>query len=107
MATPPQGPDQPCRYQIGGGVALRLRTQAWLYGFLVTYDVWGGGGVVLGLILGLVGVVPLGIIGAALHGFWEAFGELIFGTILTIGAQLFAVYLTRKTEQWESAELAD
>jgi hypothetical protein len=27
MATPPQGPDQPCRYQIGGGVALRFRTQ--------------------------------------------------------------------------------
>lgn len=49
----------------------------WMYGFLVTYQFWGGTGTFIGLLLGVVGVVPLGIIAAALHGTWYYVGELI------------------------------
>jgi hypothetical protein len=32
----------------------------WVLGFLVTLQFWGAGGVIIGLILGVVGIVPLG-----------------------------------------------
>ena len=71
----------------------------WMYGFLVTYDLWGGTGVFIGLVLGIVGVVPLGIIAAALHGMWYYAAELIYGLVLTYGARTFAIYLMRKLER--------
>jgi hypothetical protein len=42
----------------------------WMYGFLVTYDLWGGTGIFVGLLLGGIGVVPLAIIAAALKQMW-------------------------------------
>lgn len=71
----------------------------WMYGFLVTYDLWGGTGIFVGLILGVVGVVPLGILAAALHGIWYYAAELIYGLFLTFGARTFALYLMRKIER--------
>ena len=67
----------------------------WMYGFLVTYQLWGGTGIFIGLFLGLVGVVPLGIIAATLHGIWYYVGELIFGLALTYGARAFALFLAK------------
>lgn len=70
-----------------------------MYGFLVTYDLWGGTGIFIGLILGVVGVVPLGILAAALHGIWYYVGELAYGLFLTFGARTLALYLMRKVER--------
>jgi hypothetical protein len=36
--------------------------EMWMYGFIVTYTLWGGTGIFLGLCFGGVGVVPLGLI---------------------------------------------
>jgi hypothetical protein len=41
-----------------------------VYGFVATYEIWGGVGVFIGLILGIVGIVPLGIIAALSHAEW-------------------------------------
>ncbi len=75
----------------------------WMYGFLVTFDLWGAGGVFAGLLLGVVGIVPLGIIAAALHALWSTVGELAFGIAITYGARMFAVFLAatldRATEE--------
>lgn len=70
----------------------------WMYGFLVTYELWGGIGIFIGLFLGVVGVVPLGIIAAALHGIWYYVGELVFGLVLTYGARAFALFLMKTLE---------
>lgn len=70
----------------------------WMYGFLVTYQFWGGTGIFIGLLLGVVGVVPLGIIAAALHGIWYYVGELIFGVAITYGARVFALFLMKTLE---------
>jgi hypothetical protein len=71
----------------------------WMYGFLVTYDLWGGGGVFIGLVLGGVGIVPLGIIAAALKGLWFIVGDLVYGIALTYGARIFALYLASKADR--------
>ena len=70
----------------------------WMYGFLVTYQFWGGTGIFIGLLLGVVGVVPLGIIAAALHGIWYYVGELIFGLAITYTARVFALFLVKTLE---------
>jgi hypothetical protein len=49
----------------------------WMYGFLVTYDLWGGTGIFVGLLLGGIGGVPLAIIAAALKQMWTVVGELV------------------------------
>lgn len=71
----------------------------WMYGFLVTYDLWGGRGVFIGLVLGVVGIVPLGIIAAALKGLWFIAGDLVYGIALTYGARAFALYLAVKIDR--------
>ena len=71
----------------------------WMYGFLVTYDLWGGTGVFIGLVLFAVGVVPLGIIAAALNGLWFVAGDLVYGIALTYGARAFALYLAARADR--------
>jgi hypothetical protein len=65
----------------------------WMEGFLVTYNLWGPGGVFIGLFLFVVGVVPLGIIAAGFHGMWLYVGDLVGGVALTYGARVFAMFL--------------
>jgi hypothetical protein len=65
----------------------------WMYGFLVTFDLWGSIGVLFGLFLGVVGIVPLGMIAAALHALWPIVAELAFGMAITYGARMFAFFL--------------
>ena len=70
----------------------------WMYGFAVTYQIWGGVGIFIGLILGIVGVVPLGIIAASWHSEWAIVAELIYGLVLTYGARAIALWLWTKIE---------
>jgi hypothetical protein len=70
----------------------------WMYGFTVTYQIWGGVGVFIGLILGIVGIVPLGIIAASLHSEWVIVAELVYGLALTYGARSIALWLLAKIE---------
>src|SRR5260221_1752614 len=73
----------------------------WMYGFVVTYEIWGGGGVLIGLMLGIVGIVPLGIIAASWHSEWVIVAELVYGLILTYGARALALWLAMKIEPHE------
>jgi hypothetical protein len=70
----------------------------WVYGFMVTYAIWGGVGVFFGLILGIVGIVPLGIIAALWHSDWATAAVLIYGVGLTYGARLIALWLWAKVQ---------
>jgi hypothetical protein len=73
----------------------------WVYGFMVTYEFWGGEGVFIGLILGIVGIVPLGIIAAAWHSEWMIVAELMYGLVLTYGARAIALWLGAKIDRYE------
>jgi hypothetical protein len=71
----------------------------WLLGLMVTYHLWGIAGVLIGLVISGVGVVPLGIVAAALHGLWQPVGELVQGVVITFLAYFYAVRLARKIDE--------
>lgn len=77
----------------------------WMFGFLYTYILWGVLGIVVGIFLAGIGVVPIGMLALAIHGEWELAGQLLFGLVLTFGTRAFAMYLSEKADR-EAAERA-
>jgi hypothetical protein len=71
----------------------------WMYGFLITYALWGAGGLLVGLILGIVGVVPLGMIASAVNGVWFVVFDLAFGVAITYGARVFSLFLANSLDR--------
>jgi len=65
----------------------------WMFSFLVTFSLWGVGGVFVGLCLAGIGIFPLAIIAAALHALWSTVGNLAFGIVITCGTRIFSFYL--------------
>jgi hypothetical protein len=58
----------------------------WVLGFLVTYQHWGASGLIIGLLLGGVGVVPIGILASAFNAAWPQVGDLVLGVVLTFAS---------------------
>ena len=76
----------------------------WMTGLLVTLENWGSTGVLIGLFLGGVGVVPIGMLASLLHREWLELGMLIGLTVLTFGSRFFALWLEgtiRSKDQYE------
>ena len=71
----------------------------WVYGFLVTYSLWGAFGVIVGLFIAGVGVVPVGMLAAAFHGSWEVVLELAVLVVLTFGSRAYAMYVAKKADE--------
>jgi hypothetical protein len=71
----------------------------WMLGLLVTYNLWGVGAVFLGLFIAGVGVVPIGVIAAAVNGMWSTVGDLVLGIVLTYGARAFSLFLANKLDR--------
>jgi hypothetical protein len=63
-------------------------------GLLLTYVIWGGFAVFIGLFLAGVGVVPVAMLATLLKGLWGPFGILIGLTILTFGTRIFGLSLS-------------
>ena len=79
----------------------------WVCGFLVTYSFWGATGVVIGLVIAGVGVVPIGIIAALFHGIWSTAGFLLVLLILTFGSRALALALAARVDgNAENAQLS-
>lgn len=70
----------------------------WVYGFLVTYSFWGIIGVLLGVFVFGVGVVPFGVIASAINGQWWIVGGLLYGVFITFGSRLLALYIADKAD---------
>jgi hypothetical protein len=60
---------------------------AWIFGLAVTLALWGWLAVVIGIILGGIGVVPIGLLAAIFHGEWGIFWTLLFTVVLTYGSR--------------------
>jgi len=65
----------------------------WFAGLLLTYDIWGFFGVIVGLFLGGVGVVPVGMLATLLTGEFGALLFLIALVVLTFGLRVLSLYL--------------
>jgi hypothetical protein len=76
----------------------------WILGFLVTLDYWGGFGVFVGIVMLGVGVVPMGILAAALHADWPNVGQIGLCLVITFGARMSAVVLTTKIDRDEATQ---
>jgi hypothetical protein len=77
----------------------------WMYSLIVAYALWGTAGIVIGLLLMGVGVVPVAIVAALLHGEWFAIGNLAFGLVLTFGTRALALFLASKADHERSLAL--
>ena len=79
------------------GAAYLFGLTTWILGFLATLRYWGWLGVFIGLFLGIIGIVPLGIVASAFHSDWSAAAILIIGLLVTYGARAVALALAAKS----------
>ena len=64
----------------------------WMKGLLLTLSIWGLVALIMGLILGGIGVVPIAMLATLIEGMWIPLIELVLFTIVTYGCWL-GVYL--------------
>lgn len=65
----------------------------WIEGLLVTLSTWGTFAVIVGVLMGGIGVVPIGMLAALFHGLWDPLFELLILTVLTFGSRFFSQWL--------------
>lgn len=70
----------------------------WIYGLAVTLALWGWFAVIVGVLLGGVGVVPIGMLAAIFHGQWGIFLTLLITFALTFGARIVGAFLIESSE---------
>ena len=60
----------------------------WFMGLLLTWALWGGHAVFIGLCFLGVGVVPMAMLATLFKGMWPELGMLILAVVLTFGIRL-------------------
>ncbi len=73
----------------------------WFYSLLLTLEAFGIIGVLSGLLLVGVGVLPLALLGAAWNQWWDHFGSLLLLASLTYTSRKYGLYLGRIFRQRE------
>jgi membrane protein YdbS with pleckstrin-like domain len=68
----------------------------WFMGLLLTWAIWGGVVVIIGLLFMGIGVVPLGMLATLFNGMWLELGLLTFVLILTFGLRTLGMTLAEK-----------
>jgi hypothetical protein len=69
-----------------------------MYGLLITMSLWGVVAVIIGLVLGGVGVVPIGMVACVFNGEWLTLTVLLIGTVLTILSRFISLRLAAKID---------
>jgi hypothetical protein len=88
--------------------AMVTAITVWLKSVIVVYNSWGFIGLASGIVLGIVGIVPLALTAAAVNAMWPVVGELALGIGLYFGLYVFGIYLrsTVKAPAWTPATQA-
>ena len=73
----------------------------WVWGLVLTYNLWGGGMVLLGIFLFGVGVVPMGMLATLFASMLPTLGQLILLAVLTYGTRRFSKVLLLKLQREE------
>jgi hypothetical protein len=84
----------------GGGIYVAsfvFGLTLWVWSLLISYTLWGITGIVVGLLLGGIGVVPIAILASSFHGMWSMVGQLLLVTAITFGTRFFGIYLMTKS----------
>ncbi len=88
----------------GGGIYLSsfvFGLTLWIWSLLVSYTLWGITGIVVGLLLGGIGVVPIAILASVFHGLWSMVGQLLLVTAITFGTRFLGIWIMMKSEDRE------
>ena len=59
----------------------------WLWSALLVKVLWGTGAMILGILLGIIGVIPMALIATMIHGDWVPFGYLIINLVILYAMQ--------------------
>ncbi len=73
-------------------------TTTWVWSFLLAYVLWGIMGLVVGLFIGGIGVVPIAMLASIFNGEWSIFGQLVLLVVITFGVRFFSLYIAEKAE---------
>ncbi len=73
----------------------------WVWCLLTVYTLWGGFAVVIGILMGGVGVVPLAIIAAAIKGLWSLAIQMIVVALVTFGARFLGLAFVQSAEAYQ------
>lgn len=73
-------------------------TVLFAFSCLVVVQIWGYGGLIFGLLLAGVGVVPVAFLATLVHAAWPLFWDVVFGTVLTFGSRFLGIYLSTPKE---------
>jgi len=68
----------------------------WVWSLLLTYTLWGGFWLFIGLFMAGVGVVPLAMIATFFKGMWAELGELVVLIALTFGVRVWGYNLVER-----------
>lgn len=79
----------------------------WVWGFLLTYQLWGGIALIIGLFLLGVGVVPIAMLATLFNGMWSTLGELALLTGITFGTRLGGAFVLAKAASLPSMPATD
>jgi hypothetical protein len=77
----------------------------WVSGMAYTYITWGLFAVIIGLVIFGIGIVPIAMLAALIHGDWGDLVGFIFLGVFTYGCRMLAVWRGRKADE-RTARLA-
>ncbi len=79
--------------------SLPLGVTLWIWSFILAYALWGIFGLIIGLAITGVGVIPIAILAALFSGIWGAFGSLMLLLCITIAMPVYGAYMISKSEK--------
>ena len=85
--------------------SLLFGAMLFAYSCLFVFSVWGFVGLIIGLIIAGVGVVPVALLAALLHAQWAVLLDLVFGIVLTFGTRWLGARLTEVQSKDELASV--
>ena len=77
---------------------------AWLAGLFLTYGFWGIIGVIVGLFILGIGVVPIGLLACIFNSAWGPFWTLAILVAITFGARIIGFSLVSSLEEKNEPE---
>jgi hypothetical protein len=92
----------PARFIAASGfliASIVFGVMIWVCGFGVTYEAWGMGGVIIGLVFAGVGIVPVAMLAALLQGEWQALIGFVILIVLTFGLRALGLWLAKKVDE--------
>ena len=79
----------------------------WVWGLLLTYQLWGWIALIIGLFLLGVGVVPIAMLATLFNGMWSTLGELVLLTAITFGIRLAGAFVLAKAETMSTTDFSE